>query len=63
MKVRTILDINIAMGGVSHDGTGCKGYLPEGTLYEDIVRVFGSPQLGKSPDSLRGKINSIVKGL
>ena len=45
--------IKAPKSGVSHDGTGLQGYLPEGTRYEDIVRVFGEPQFGKSPD---GKI-------
>ena len=53
------------MGGVSHDNIGCKGYMPEGTLHEDIVRVFGGPQLGKSPDGKIkaewvGRINGLV---
>lgn len=43
------------MGDVLYDGTGRQGYLPEGTRYEDIVRVFGGPQLGKSLD---GKIKA-----
>lgn len=65
MKVKTTLNLNISMGGVSHDGTGCQGYLPEGTRYEDIVRVFGGPQLGKSPDGKIkaewiGRINGLV---
>lgn len=65
MKVRATIDINVSMGGVSHDGTGCQGYLPEGTRYEDIVRVFGNPQFGKSPDSKVkaewvGRINGLV---
>jgi hypothetical protein len=55
MKVQAMLDINATMGEVSHDGTGCQGYLPEGTRYEDIVRVFGGPHLGVSQD---GKIKS-----
>ncbi len=55
MKVRATIDINVAMGDASHDGTGCQGYLPEGTRYEDIVRAFGEPQLGRSRD---GKIQS-----
>jgi len=55
MKVNATLDLNVTMGDVSHDGTGCQGYLPEGTRYEDIVRVFGKPQLG---DSLDGKIKA-----
>ncbi len=55
MKVKAEIELTVAMGGVSHDGTGCQGYLPEGTRYEDIVRVFGAPQLGASPD---GKIKA-----
>ena len=55
MKVQAALDLNVTMGDVSHDGTGCQGYLPEGTRYEEIVRVFGQPQFGKSPD---GKIKA-----
>lgn len=65
MKVRTTLDLNITMGDVSHDGTGCQGYLPEGTRYEDIVRVFGRHQLGASLDGKIkaewvGRINGLV---
>lgn len=53
------------MGGMSHDGTGCQGYMPEGTRYENIVRVFGGPQLGASPDGKIkaewvGRINGLV---
>ena len=55
MRVKAELDLKVEMGGVSHDGTGCQGYFPEGTRYEDIVRVFDGPQLGKSPD---GKIKA-----
>jgi len=55
MKVKAEIELTVAMGGISHDGTGCQGYLPEGTRYEDIVRVFGAPQLGASPN---GKIKS-----
>ena len=65
MKVKTELDLKVEMGGVSHNGTGCQGYLPEGTRYEDVVRVFGGPQLGKSPDGKIkvewvGRINGLV---
>ncbi len=48
MKVQATIDIDVVMGGVSHDGTGLQGYLPEGTRYEDIIRVFGEAQFGKS---------------
>ena len=50
MIVRAEIDIIVSMGGVSHDGTGFQGYLPEGSRYEDIVRVFGQPQFGESLD-------------
>lgn len=65
MKVKAEIDLKVDMGGVSHDGTGLQGYLPEGTRYEDIVRVFGDPQFGESPDGKIkvewvGKINGLV---
>ena len=65
MKVKMTLDIRVTMGGVSYDGTGLQGYLPEGTRYEDIVRVFGEPQFYKSPDGKIkvewvGQINGLV---
>jgi hypothetical protein len=65
MKVKAEIELTVAMGGVSHDGTGCQGYLPEGTRYEDIVRVFGTHQLGASPDGKIkaewvGRINGLV---
>lgn len=65
MKVRGTLNINVVMGEVSHNGTGCQGYLPEGTRYEDIVRVFGKPQSGTSLDGKIkvewvGRINGLV---
>ena len=65
MKVKATFDINVTMGDVSHDGTGCQGYLPEGTRYEDIVRAFGNPQHGASLDGKIkaewvGRINGLV---
>lgn len=65
MKVRAMIDIDVAMGDVSHDGTGFQGYLPEGTRYEEIVRVFGKPQFGVSLDGKIkaewvGRINGLV---
>ena len=65
MKVKAEIELTVEMGGVSHDGTGCQGYLPEGTRYEDIVRAFRAPQLGASPDSKIkaewvGRINGLV---
>lgn len=65
MKIQATIDIDVVMGGVSHDGTGLQGYLPEGTRYEDIVRIFGDPQFGKSLDGKIqvewvGRINGLV---
>ena len=65
MKVQATIDIDVVMGGVSPDGTGLQGYLPEGTRYEDIFLVFGEPQLGKSQDGKIqvewvGRINGLV---
>lgn len=65
MKVKAEIDLKVEMGGVSYDGTGCQGYLPEGTRYENIVRVFGAPQRGTSPDGKIkaewvGRINGLV---
>lgn len=55
MKIKTELEIKVEMGVGSRIGTGCQGYLPEGTRYEDVVFVFGEPQLGTSQD---GKIKA-----
>lgn len=65
MRVKAELDLKVEMGGVSHDGTGCQGYLPEGTRYEDIIRVFGGPQINASLDGKIkaewvGRINGLV---
>jgi hypothetical protein len=65
MKVKAEIDLRVEMGDVSHDGTGCQGYLPEGTRYEDIVRVFGTPQFGASSDGKIkaewvGRINGLI---
>lgn len=63
MKVK--LDLQLTMGDVDPRGTGFQGYLPEGTTYRDIVRVFGEPQLGESDDKKIkaewvGKINGLI---
>ena len=65
MKIKAELNLRVEMGSVSHDGTGCQGYLPEGTRYEDIVRVFGGPQIGASLDGKIkaewvGRVNGLV---
>ena len=53
MKVQTIIDFYVVMGDVSKEGTSFQGYLPDGTTYKDITKVFGSPQ---SRQSLDGKV-------
>ena len=46
-------------------GTALMGYMPSGTYYKDLVRVFGEPQMGPSPDGKikvewYGRINGLV---
>jgi hypothetical protein len=53
MKVNAEIDLKVEMGAGSHCGTGCQGYLPDGTMYDELLRVFGDPQIISSPD---GKI-------
>jgi len=65
MKVSAEIDLNIQMGVGSIEGTGCQGYMPEGTTYADLVRVFGEPQLRESLDGKIkaewfGRINGLV---
>jgi hypothetical protein len=55
MKVKMELDLDVQMGAGSPTGTGCQGYMPEGTMYEELVRVFGDPQVTSSLD---GKIQA-----
>ena len=55
MKVKMELDLSVQMGVGSPDGTGCQGYMPEGTTYDDLVEVFDEPQITSSLD---GKIQA-----
>jgi hypothetical protein len=46
-------------------GTGCQGYLPKGTSYAEVVKVFGEPNNpdkidGKTQVEWIGKINGLV---
>ena len=54
-KMKVTLDAEVQVGGSRPRGTGCIGYMPEGTRYEDLVRVFGEPLAGLSPD---GKVKA-----
>ena len=48
-------------GKINSTGTSLKGYLPDGTKYADVVRVFGSPNAKgddyKTDAEWRGQIN------
>jgi len=55
MKITIMLEAKLEMGIRKDRGTGCIGYMPDGTRYEDLVRVFGPPQAGLSPD---GKVKA-----
>ncbi|MFA5157517.1 MAG: hypothetical protein WC532_09085 [Candidatus Omnitrophota bacterium] len=55
MKTKITLDLEVKMGNAKTVGTNCVGYMPDGTTYKDLVRVFGNPQQGLSAD---GKIQA-----
>ena len=55
MKTKITLDLEVKMGNAKTVGTGCVGYMPDGTTYKALVRVFGKPQQGLSAD---GKIKA-----
>ena len=55
MKTKITLDLPVKMGDTGTLGTGCVGYMPDGTTYKELVRVFGKPQYGNSED---GKIKA-----
>lgn len=64
MKVKATLDLYADMGGSSRNGTSCQGYLPGNTSYESVVKVFGRPRRGMSPDGKTktewiGRINGL----
>lgn len=65
MKVTVEMDIEVVMGHpASRTGTGLQGYLPKGTRYEEIVAVFGAPQLGESDDhKVKAEWYGILNGL
>ena len=54
MKTEITMDIELTMGG-TRLGTGFMGYMPTGTTYKDLVRVFGKPNIDASPD---GKVKA-----
>ena len=54
MKTTITLEVEVTMGG-TRLGTSFMGYMPTGTNYKDLVRVFGSPNMGASLD---GKVKA-----
>lgn len=63
MKVNIELDLEVKMGDFDPNGTGCRGYLLEGTTYDELVRVFGEPLLvdqDKTKVEWIGKINGLL---
>jgi hypothetical protein len=54
MKIKITLEAEVTMGG-TRLGTGFMGYMPTGTTYKDLVRVFGKPNIDASPD---GKVKA-----
>ena len=54
MKPNITIAVEVTMGG-TRPGTGFMGYMPTGTSYKDLVRVFGKPNIGASLD---GKVKA-----
>ena len=64
MKAKITLDLEVRMGGTKPVGTSFLGYLPDGTRYSELVRVFGEPQRGASPDGkVKAEWNGTINGL
>jgi len=65
MKTKLTMDLEVKMGNANTTGTGCVGYLPEGTTYKQLVKAFGKPQRlglsedGKTEAEWTGRINGL----
>ncbi|NMC34742.1 MAG: hypothetical protein GYA36_20150 [Veillonellaceae bacterium] len=65
MKANIEMEIEVKMGKADLAGTGLAGYMPDGTTYKQLVKVFGKPQHGvASPDGKvqvewTGRINGL----
>lgn len=65
MDITIKVEAKLEMGKGDIYGTALMGYMPSGTYYKDLVRVFGEPQSGRSPDGKIqvewfGRINGLV---
>lgn len=55
MKANIEIEIEVKMGKPEPPGTFYVGQFPAGTSYKQLVKIFGKPQYGESPD---GKIQA-----
>jgi len=55
MRANIEMEIEVKMGKADLTDTGLSGYMPEGTTYKQLVKVFGKPQNGLSGD---GKVQA-----
>jgi len=65
MDITIKVEAKLEMGQGDIYGTALMEYMPAGTYYKDLVRVFGEPQSGRSPDGKIqvewfGRINGLV---
>ncbi len=64
VAVRTTIEIEVKMGDPSIAGTGFMEYMPEGTTYAELVKVFGTPHAVIDGDKVdviwKGTINGSV---
>jgi len=64
MKTNIEIEIEVKMGQANLTGTGLGGYMPDGTTYKQLVKVFGKPQHTESGDDKvqaewTGRINGL----
>ena len=65
MNITIKVEAKLALGQGDIYATALMGYMPAGTYYKDLVRVFGEPQSGRSRDGKiqvqwHGCINGLV---
>lgn len=65
IKAKVELEIQVIMQEEYKAGTSLQGYLPKGTTYKEIVRVFGEPQekgkgISKNQVKWIGAINGLI---
>ncbi|MFA6584305.1 MAG: hypothetical protein WCS77_08410 [Elusimicrobiaceae bacterium] len=63
MKANIKMEIEVKMGRTDLSGTGLVGYMPEGTTYKHLVKVFGNPQYTESGDKIQAEWTGRINGL